>query len=203
MDVTIQLHLRCDQQSEVSPDELYLTVGIVHSNGVAHAKSVWEGSLCSTDDPLSRRERTLDVWHGHIEPGNVAALILNLVEQDMTGNRAGVEFAKQLATRAGGCIAQAKTLEALEALGCHDFGPIIKRATSAFGCLKGDDLMGSFMVALARPEEGGLRGKVYPIAETDFVESGDLVLYGGGSIYIADPIINGRPILHRPAKVAP
>jgi hypothetical protein len=196
MDVTIQLRLKCDRQSEASPDELYLTAGIAHSNGVAHAKSVWEGGLCSNDDPLHRREHTIEVWHGHIEPGNVAAILLNLVEQDTAGNRAGVEFAKQLAMRASGCIAQAKSLEALEALGCYDFAPIVKRATSAFGCLKGDDLMGSFMLALAHPPEKGLRGKLYPVADADFLDTGDLVLYGGGSIYLAEPIINGKPILH-------
>lgn len=197
MDLTIQLHLRCDQQSEVTPDELYLTVGIVHSTGVAHAKSVWEGSLCSSeDDPLRKREHRLDIWEGRLEPGNVAAIILNLVEQDLAGNKAGVDFARQLATRAGGCIAQAGSLEALEALGCHDFSPLVKRATTAFGCLKGDDLMGSFMIALSHPE-GGLRGKIYPISGTDFLETGQLCLYGGGSIYLADPIINGRSILKK------
>lgn len=195
MDVTIQLRLKCDQQSESSPDELCLTVGIAHSNGVAHAKNVWEGGFC-LNNPLWKGEHTLDVWQGHLEPGNVAAILINLVEQDTAGNKAGVEFAKQLAMRAGGCIAQAKSLEALESLGCHDFGPVVKRATSAFGCLKGDDLMGSFMLALAHPPEKGLRGKIYPVAQADFLDSGDLVLYGGGAIYVADPIINGKPILH-------
>ena len=196
MDVDIQLHLRCDKQTESTPDEVYLTAGIVHSNGVAHAKNVWEGSF-ACNDPLRRREHTIEVWNGRLEPGNVAALILNMVEQDLAGTKCGLEFAKLLATRAGGCLARNKSLEALDELGNCDFAPVVKRSTSAFGCLKGDDLIGSFMIALAHPPKGGLRGKLYPIAEAGFLEGGDFVLYGGGSIYVASPAINGRPILKK------
>ena len=183
MDVQVEMTVECHEQTEASPDEVYVVSGVVRRNGGAVARCVWGGTLARRDAPASVT-LPFEVWRGALYPGDAAAIIIILVEQDGMDYAPGIEFARQVARRTGGCLATISESEGLETLASVDYHPLVNRASSAFGCLKKDRLIGALVVGLTRHVDGRLKTHVHPIASAEVIETHRVRFSGENGVYV-------------------
>jgi hypothetical protein len=194
MEIRVELEFGCERLSELTSDEIYVTVGTAEGGGASRARCFWGGRLVPGD--LEKCSTApFEVWRGDLSPGETVAVVVNLVEQDGLDYKPGIQLAEQMALRAGGCIAGPEGSDAVSSLMNLDFEPVTHRACSAVGCLKGDDLLGAFMVILASSPDGEMTGRLRPISHANCTQRRCLILDGDGSLYTADVFINGRSIL--------
>jgi hypothetical protein len=194
MEIRVELEFGCERLSELSSDEIYVTVGIAEGGGTSRSRCFWGGRLIPGDVERSSTA-PFEVWRGDLSPGETVALVVNLVEQDGLDYKPGIQLAELMALRTGGCIAESEGSDPVSCLMNLNFEPVTHRACTAVGCLKGDDLLGAFMVILASSSDGEMMGRLRPISHADCNKRRCLILDGDGSLYTADVFINGRSIM--------
>jgi hypothetical protein len=193
MEIRVELGFGCERCSELSSDEVYVAVGIAESGGTARSRCFWGAHLIPGGSGKDGAA-PFEIWRGDLSPGETVALAVNLVEQDGLDYKPGTQLADQMARRIAGCMAETEGPDVVFALMEMDLEPVVQRACSAFGCLKGDDLLGAFMFILASSDEGKIGGRLRPISRAQCLEDGRLSLQGENSLYTSDVYINGRHI---------